>query len=125
MKRSLTPLPQLAKRLNPHLRGQLAEKAALLYYLLHGYRPLIGLSRALAQTDLTLTCGQTILLVEVKYRSSRNRGHLAVTPAQQGRLTRQMRALAGRFPSHTLRLEVFLVFPHWPFLQRIQQPYIR
>lgn len=120
---SLPPLSTLAKRLHPHLRGQLSEKLALAYYLAYGYRPLRLPGRALAQTDLTLIRRHTILLVEVKYRTTRERGHVAITPAQHQRLTRQMLSLAGKYPRHTLRLEVFLVFPSWPFVQRIHNPY--
>lgn len=123
MSRSLTPLRHLAKRLHPHLRGALAEKLALAYYVTHRYLPLRSSRHVLAQTDLTVVCGTHILMVEVKYRASRERGHLALTPAQHQRLQRQMRLLAGQYPGHTIGLEVFLVFPHWPFYQRISQPY--
>lgn len=121
---SLTPLNRLAKRLHPHLRGQLAEKLALAYYLLHGWLPVKPLRNQLAQTDLTLIRAETILLVEVKYRTSQGRGHVAITAAQHERLRRQMQALSGRYPGYTIRLEVFLVFPHRPFWQRIHQPYL-
>lgn len=68
-----------------------------------------------------LTRGHTLLVVEVKYRPTRARGHVALTPAQRVRLVRQLRALAARHPRYTLALELMLVFPHWPFVQRIRQ----
>jgi Holliday junction resolvase-like predicted endonuclease len=121
MEPNLPPLAHLAKRLHPHTRGALAEKLAHIVYALQGYRPLPRKHRALAQTDLLLTKGQSLLVAEVKYRTTRGRGHLALTPAQRTRLTRQLRALAGHYPNHTIVFEVLLVFPHWPFLQRVRQ----
>jgi len=123
MTNSLTPLSSLAKRLHPHLRGQLAEKLALVSYMAAGWRPLRQMPQNLAQTDLTLIRGHTILLVEVKYRSSRGRGHVAVTSAQRQRLNRQMIAVSGRYPQHSVGMDIFLVFPQWPFTQRIRNPY--
>lgn len=118
MMQSLPLLSRLAKRLPVHARGALAEKAALVSYLIRGFTPLT-VSQHLAQTDLTLRRGNLILLVEVKYRTTRERGHLALTPAQKAHLNRQARSVAARYPACTVRLEVCLLFPHWPFQQRI------
>jgi len=118
MMRSLPLLSRLAKRLPTHTRGALAEKAALVSYLIRGYTPL-AVPQHLAQTDLTLRRGHLILLVEVKYRTTRERGHLALTPTQKARLNRQARSVAARYPACTVRLEIFLLFPHWPFYQCI------
>ncbi len=115
---SLPLLSRLAKHLPPHLRGAMAEKAALVSYLIRGYS-VLSVSQHLAQTDLTLRRGSLILLVEVKYRSSQQRAHLALTPVQYQRLHRQARSVAARYQSCTVRLEVCLLFPHYPFLQRI------
>ena len=123
MESSLTLLRRLAKRLHPHLRGGLAEKLALVYYLMHGYLPIGRVHQGLAQTDLTLMRDDVIILVEVKYRSSRGWGHVALTPPQRERLKRQMQAISGRYPGYTVRLELLLVFPHCPFWQRIREPY--
>jgi putative endonuclease len=103
---TLTLLQRLAKRLHPHTRGRLAEKLALLTYLARGWRPAPRPWRALAQTDLLLRRGQTLLLVEVKYRATPQSATKAVSPAQKQRLIRQMRALAGRHPTYTLAVEV-------------------
>jgi Holliday junction resolvase-like predicted endonuclease len=116
MDTNLTPLRRLAKRLHPHLRGWLAEKLALAFYMAHGWLPVRHIRRQLAQTDLTLVRGNTILLVEVKYRSAQGRGHVAVTPAQAGRLRHQMQAIAGQYPGYTITFDIFLVFPHAPFI---------
>jgi Holliday junction resolvase-like predicted endonuclease len=123
MDTSLTPLRRLAKLIHPHLRGWLAEKLALGYYMARGFLPIRHVRQALAQTDLILIRGDLILLVEVKFRSSQGRGHVALTTGQRQRLNRQMLAIAGKYPGYTIRLEVFLVFPHRPFWQRIPNPF--
>lgn len=120
MRPSLPLLPSLAKRLHPHVRGKMAEMLAHIVYGLHGYTPAPRPARALAQTDLLLRRRTTLLLVEVKYRASQAAAQTALTPAQTARLTRQARALAGRYPTATIRLEVLLVFPRYPFIQRAQ-----
>ena len=118
MTRSLPLLQRLAKHLATHTRGQVAENVALVSYRISGFSRLY-VPQPLAQTDLTLRRGNLVLLVEVKYRSSRARGHVAFSPTQKQRLLRQALLVAGRMPGATVRLEVCLVFPHWPFLQRI------
>lgn len=118
MTQSLPLLHHLAKRMSPHLRGRLAEKVALVSYLIRGFRPL-AVPQALAQTDLTLRRGALIVLVEVKYRVTRQRAHLALTPVQRQRLTRQARTVAARYHGCTVRVEACLVFPGWPFLECI------
>lgn len=115
---SLPLLTRLAKRLSAHGRGALAEKAAMVSYRLRGYRTL-SVPQNLAQTDLTLRRKSLIVLVEVKYRTTQQRGHLAFTPAQQARLVRQARSIAARYPECTVRLELCLVFPYVPFVQCI------
>ncbi|MBI1308557.1 MAG: hypothetical protein GC129_01685 [Proteobacteria bacterium] len=122
---TLPPSPARRKRaawwraVHPHRKGQVAEFLALTALLLKGYRPAPRPLRALAQTDLLLTKGPVLALVEVKCRTSRARAHLALTPAQKQRLTRQARALAARHPSRTVRLELVLLFPHWPFVEHL------
>jgi Holliday junction resolvase-like predicted endonuclease len=104
MRRSLNALTALAKRLHPHTRGRLAEHLALLYFLLQGYRPAPRPARALAQTDLLLRRGHSLVLVEVKFRT--RHGFPPLSPAQQQRLWRQARALAARYPNLTVRLDL-------------------
>lgn len=102
-----------------HTKGSRAEKVAFIYLLCKGYTPAPRPVRALAQTDLLLRKGPVLALVEVKYRSTAARGHLALHPAQKARLHRQLWALAARYPGLTLRLDLLLVFPQWPFIQHI------
>jgi putative endonuclease len=102
------------------LKGRLGETVALTAYLLRGWRPAPRPLRALAQTDLLLLRGRTLALVEVKYRPRETTGHLALHPAQAARLHNQARALLAHYPSYTLRLDLCLVFSHWPFVRRLE-----
>lgn len=85
-----------------------------------GYRPAPRPVRMLAQTDLLLRRGKVLVLVEVKARASESRAQLALGPGQRARLGRQARALAGRWPQYTVRLDMLLVFPQWPFFRHME-----
>ncbi|PZP39671.1 MAG: hypothetical protein DI585_03260 [Pseudomonas fluorescens] len=123
MERSVPLLYHLAKVLGPHRCGHFAEKLAMVSYAIRGFAPL-KVPQNLAQTDLIVRRGSLIVLVEVKFRGSRQRGQFAVTPNQKQRLQRQMHAVSGRFSNCTVRLEVFLVFLQFPFCKRIRNPYL-
>lgn len=112
-------LQHIVNKLSPHRRGWLAEKLALAFFLAQGYTPAPRRQRERIQTDLLLIRGQTLLLVEVKFRQTEQGSHLALGPAQRQRLHRAARALAGHFPAHTIRADVLAVFPHWPFLRHL------
>lgn len=116
---SLPTLARLVNKLSPHRRGQVAEKLALAYFLVQGYTPARRQMRERVQTDLLLSRGQTLLVVEVKFRQSEWGGHLALGPAQRRRLQRAAKALAARNPAHTVRADVVAVFPHWPFVRHL------
>lgn len=100
-----------------HLKGRIAEYTALLAYLLRGYFPARRPPRALAQTDLLLQRGLTLVLVEVKYRPSEAQAHIALTPAQARRLAYEANALQKLYPTHAIRLDLCTVFPRWPFVR--------
>ncbi|HEX2859168.1 MAG TPA: YraN family protein [Alphaproteobacteria bacterium] len=100
-----------------HLKGKIAEAAALTAYILRGYLPARRPTRALAQTDLLLQRNQTLVLVEVKYRPSESAAHLALSPGQHQRLTREANALQKLYPRHHIRFDLCTVFPQWPFVR--------
>lgn len=108
------------RNLSAQTKGRWAESFAHIILCCKGYRPAPRPARMLAQTDLLLRKGQTLALVEVKARTSESRAHLALTPAQKARLGRQARALAGRYPQYTVRLDLLLVFPQFPFFRHIR-----
>lgn len=114
--RSLPILGRLVNRLHPHTRGRLAEKVAFVYLLAQGYRPARRPGRAPVQTDLLLTRGTIVLLVEVKFRQSAAAAQVAVSAAQTRRLQAESRRLAAYFPHHTLRADILEVLPCWPWL---------
>lgn len=118
---SLPSLPRLVNKLHPHARGRLAEAAALLYFLLHGYTPAARPRRAPTQTDLLLRRGATLLVVEVKFRPTEAKGHLALSPAQAARLKREAHRLAALHPTLSVRADTLLVFPAWPFLRHVAE----
>lgn len=107
------------RNLSAHVKGYLAEKLALLWYIAHGYAPVFKPRRMPVQTDLLMKRGRTVVMVEVKYRATRSRGQWALHPEQKRRLHRQLTLLAGRYPGYGVRLDMFLVFPYWPFTQCI------
>lgn len=113
-----TRLPLLARlvnRFHPHTRGWLAEKVALAYLLAHGFWPAARPLRAHVQTDLLLTCGAILCVVEVKYRAQN--ADMALGIVQIRRLQRECVRLAALFPHHTVRGDVVLVQPVWPFVR--------
>jgi len=108
------------QKLKDHRAGALAEKAALLYYLLHGYLPARRAPRALAQTDLLLRRGRELVLVEVKYRADKTRQDYALHPSQRHRLSLASRQLVSFYIRSEIRLDLCLVGPFWPFIRVIQ-----
>ena len=109
-------LPQFSSLTNAQ-KGAWAENLAALYFRLKGYSILRQHGRHLAQTDLLLQRGQTIVLVEVKCRRTLPAARQAMGAAQAARLRNQARLVAKRFPTHTLRLDTLALAPHWPFLR--------
>lgn len=110
---------QAYRNLGAAIKGRWAERLALVCLVCKGYLPAPRPARMLAQTDLLLSKGQVLVLVEVKARTAESRAHHALTPGQKARLRRQARALAGRYPQYTVRLDLLLVFPHPPFVRHI------
>jgi putative endonuclease len=118
---SLPSPARLVNRLHPHARGRLAEQAALLYFLARGYLPAARPRRAPTQTDLLLRRGSALLVVEVKYRPSEEKGHRALSPAQAARLRREATRLAALHPALAVRADTLLVFPAWPFFRHVAE----
>lgn len=115
-------LAGLLQRMHPHRRGRWAERLALLPYLAEGYRP-IPSGKCPVQLDILLRRGQTLVMVEVKYRADHLRRPLALHPAQRMRLVQAARWLQRRNPACTLRADVVLIAPEWPFLRRISNAF--
>lgn len=116
MARSSVNLLGMRFTLHPHTLGHWGERLALCAYLLQGFWPAPRSVRSHVQTDLLLQRGLLLVVVEVKTR--RHHGpYPTLGQPQRQRLQRQCRALAGKFPKHTIRADLCLVVPHWPLVR--------
>ena len=101
------------------LRGIGAERFALAWLMLKGYRPL---ARRYAQSggeiDLVMKRGDTIAFVEVKARASLDMAATSLDEAKRRKIRRAARAWIARHPSRkalTFRVDAVFVAPgEWP-----------
>lgn len=107
------------RRVFTYLRGRWAERLALLWLVLKGYRPLAR--RYLAhggEIDLIMRRGGTVAFVEVKARATLEAALTSIDPAKRRRFGRAARAWLARNPRATgltLRADaVFLAPGAWP-----------
>lgn len=101
------------------LRGRNAERIALVWLVLRGYRPLArNFARHGGEIDLIVRRGDTIAFVEVKARPTMDAAAIAIDPAKRRRFGRAARAWLARNPrlAHlTFRADaVFLAPGAWP-----------
>ena len=101
------------------LRGLGAERVALVWLLLKGYRPLARrYAEAGGEIDLIVRRGSTVAFVEVKARASLEAAALALDEAKRRRVRRAARAWLARHPwaaTLTLRADAVFVAPgEWP-----------
>lgn len=101
------------------LKGRIGEALACLLLLAKGYRLVTRNSRAGgAEVDAIWRQGDTLVLVEVKFRPTLAAGHVAIHPHQKARLQRQLNAWQQRLRHQgSVRLDVVLVAPIWPFIE--------
>ena len=104
------------------LKGVFFENAARQLLRLKGYKILSqNKNWGGVEIDILARKKRTLVLVEVKYRQSRDKGHIALHPEQRQRLHRQGQQLAEDTPYFKdARLDVVLFFPHRPFVQHIR-----
>ena len=102
--------------LHPHTLGRWGEWVALCAYVLQGFWPAPRGLRSHVQTDLLLQRGVLLVLVEVKTRR-RHGPYPTLGQPQRQRLQCQCRALAAKFPQHTIRADLCLVMPRWPLVR--------
>lgn len=102
-------------------KGTLSENIAILYLMIKGYRPTHHSYKGkLAEVDVVAIKKQTLCLIEVKYRKTRHKAHLAIHPSQRQRLHRQALALSGKYGLPHTRLDAILFFSHWPFIEHVE-----
>lgn len=101
-----------AKRRRAESRGRAAERIAMLFLTLKGYRVLgHRLRTPFGEVDVAALQRNVLVIVEVKARATRDAGLYAVTPTQQERLARAASVLAGRWRLTALpiRFDVIVV----------------
>jgi putative endonuclease len=102
-----------------YLHGRGAERLALLWLMLKGYRPLATRYAASGgEIDLIMRRGGTIAFVEVKARASMEAAQSAIDATKRGRFTRAAGTWLARHPwaaTLTLRADAVFIAPgHWP-----------
>jgi putative endonuclease len=102
-----------------YLRGRGAERLALIWLMLKGYRPLARrFSAQGGEIDLIMRCGDTVAFVEVKARGTMEVALESIGATKKHRLGRAARAWLSRHPwaaTLTLRADaVFLAPGHFP-----------
>ncbi|MGL4637084.1 MAG: YraN family protein [Beijerinckiaceae bacterium] len=107
------------KRSVANLQGADAERVALVYLMAKGYWPMARryLSQA-GEVDLIMQRGKTVVLVEVKARSTLDAAAMSITPDKIRRLgaaLNRFRAERQLDDSYTFRCDLVLVAPwKWP-----------
>lgn len=111
-------MTQTVERRRREAMGRHAERAAALLLWLKGYRLLARRARTPAgEIDLVMRRGDTLVLVEVKYRPTLDSGLAALHPAARQRLRGAAAHAAGRWGRHCTgwRIDLVLVQPwRWP-----------
>jgi putative endonuclease len=107
------------RRRTTYLRGHRAERIALLYLLLKGYRPVARrYAAAGGEIDLIVARGDTIAFVEVKARGAMDDALSAITAAKRRRFSRAARAWLSHHAwaaGKTWRADAVFVAPRrWP-----------
>ena len=114
----LTQRPDTAARRRAHREGHGAERAAVAYLYLKGYRVLAR--RYLVkggEIDIVARRGNTIVFVEVKLRASLDLAASAITPTKRRRIARAVRVFVSRHhAAHlTYRADAIYCAPwRWP-----------
>ena len=105
-----------------HIKGRFFEAMARLVLRLKGAKILAKNKKTAGiEADILALHKSTLLVVEVKYRQSREKGHQALHPQQRARLQKQAYELANRHQNiDAVRLDVVLFFPHAPFIEYIK-----
>ncbi len=104
-------------------RGHFAEKIAMLFLMGKGYRPIclnytVGRGTGAGEVDLIMKRGNTLIFVEVKYRSTLAKALEAITPENQMRVARTSAVFLARNPRYQycqIRYDAVVMSPRrWP-----------
>lgn len=109
---------------NTQIKGKFAEVVAQLYLTMKGYRILSVNDRVGGiEGDIVAVKGQSLVLFEVKWRSSKASTHTAVHPKQSRRLVKKLQILSKNYANYTLQVDLVLICPTPPFIQHIKSPF--
>lgn len=101
------------KKHNPYVRGVIAERLAMLWLFLKGYRVrAMRYKTPLGEIDLIMTRGHTLVFVEVKLRRSRLQASASVHAGNQRRVVRAAQYFLQshpRYAEYTVRFDVCLL----------------
>lgn len=105
-----------------HIKGAFFEMVAAGLLRMKGYRVLARNKKfGGVEIDILAAKGRTLVIAEVKYRKSRQKGHEALHPKQRQRLMRQAQQLASSGSYfQDVRIDVVLFFAHRPYVQHIR-----
>ncbi len=102
-------------RKHSYKRGLWAELVGIVYLMCKGYRPLAWRYKTRhGEIDAILVRGRTVVFVEVKARSLRDEGLLAITPKAQHRIlqaAQQFIQRHKRYQNYTYRFDALVVSP--------------
>ena len=102
-------------------KGTVSEFCAIFYLLAKGYRPIHHSYKGhFAEVDIVAIKGEVLCLVEVKYRKTKEKAHIAIHPTQRERLQRQAQHLSDKYLLPHTRLDTILLFGHWPFIEHVE-----
>lgn len=100
-----------------HKTGLIAEQMAVLLLFLKNYRILERRDRTpLGEVDIVAARGDTLVLVEVKYRRQMNAALESISPHQRDRLLRAANYLMPKYQKQsTVRWDIIALAPWaWP-----------
>jgi putative endonuclease len=106
-----------------HAKGHRAEKWAMLYLMLKGWRPIArnyvtGRGTGAGEIDLIMARGKNLAFIEVKYRPTLVQALEAITPETQIRIARASAGFLKRYPEfqqYQIRYDAVLMGPRrWP-----------
>lgn len=99
-----------------YTRGVWAEHVAVFLLRIKNYRILARRARTpLGEIDIVAACGNTLVLVEVKYRKTTADALQSISQHQQQRLRRAAAYLQPRYYKSTVRWDVIALAPWaWP-----------
>lgn len=115
-RRAAVVKPPRIRGMHPHTWGKLGERLALAYMVACGFWPLPR-RRMPVQVDVLVKRSDLIVLLEVKTRSRYNGLDKTLSFQQQQRLRAQAVRLAAYYPACTVRIDVMVITPVWPFVR--------